>query len=54
MMLTIAFWCARASLNNACTRRANARSATTVLVVSVSQEACTRRFAAVVSIAASF
>ena len=54
MMVTIAFWCARASFNSACTRRAKVRSATTVLVVSVSQDECTRRCAAVLSIAASF
>ncbi|NYI81171.1 hypothetical protein BJ988_005879 [Nocardioides panzhihuensis] len=54
MMATIAFCNSRASFNIACARRAKVRSATTVLVVSVSQEACTRRFAAVLSIAASF
>ena len=54
MMATIAFCSSRASFNIECARRAKVRSATTVLVVSVSQEACTRRFAAVLSIAASF
>lgn len=54
MMATIAFCSSRASFSIACARRAKVRSATTVLVVSVSQEACTRRFAAVLSIAASF
>src|SRR5687767_6177672 len=54
MMATIAFCSSRASLSIAWARRAKVRSATTVLVVSVSQEACTRRFAAVLSIAASF
>lgn len=54
MMATIAFCSSRASFSIACARRAKVRSATTVLVVSVSQEACTRRLAAVLSIAASF
>ena len=54
MMATIAFCSSRASFSIACARRAKVRSATTVLVVSMSQEACTRRFAAVLSIAASF
>jgi len=53
MIATIAFCSSRASFNIACARRAKVRSATTVAVVSVSQEACTRRFAAVLSIAAS-
>jgi hypothetical protein len=53
-MIRIAFCSSRASFSIACARRAKVRSATTVLVVSVSQEACTRRFAAVLSIAASF
>jgi hypothetical protein len=44
----------RASFNIACARRAKVRSATTVLAVSMSQDACTRRLAAVLSIAASF
>jgi hypothetical protein len=39
MMTTIAFCSSRASFNIACARRAKVRSATTVLVVSVSQEA---------------
>lgn len=55
MIATIAFCSSRASFSIACARQANiSSSATTVLVVSVSQEACTRRFAAVLSIAASF
>ena len=54
MMARIAFWSSRASFNIACARRAKVRNATTVLVVSVSHEACTRRLAAVLSIAASF
>ena len=55
MMATIAFCrLTRASFNIARARRAKVRSATTVLVVSVSQEACTLRFAAVLSKAASF
>ncbi len=54
MMATIAFCSSRASFSIACARRAKVRSATTVLVVSVSQQVCTRRFAAVVSMAASF
>jgi type IV secretory pathway TraG/TraD family ATPase VirD4 len=49
-----AFWSSRASFNIACARRAKVRSATTVLAVSMSQDACTRRLAAVLSIAASF
>ena len=54
MMATIAFCSSRASFSIACARRAKVRNATTVLAVSMSQQACTRRFAAVVSIAASF
>ena len=54
MMATIAFCSSRASFNIACARRAKVRSATTVLVVSTSHDECTRRFAAVLSIAASF
>jgi hypothetical protein len=54
MMATIAFCSSRASFNIACARRANERSAATVLAVSMSQDECTRRFAAVLSIAARF
>ena len=54
MMATIAFCSSRASFSIACARRAKVRSATTVLAVSMSQDACTRRLAAVLSIAASF
>ena len=54
MMTTIAFCSSRASLSIACARRAKVRSATTVLVVSTSHDGCTRRLAAVLSIAASF
>jgi hypothetical protein len=54
MMATMAFCSSGASFSIACARRAKVRSATTVMVLSVSQKACTRRFAAVLSIAASF
>ena len=54
MMATIAFWSSLASFDIACARRAKVRSATTVLAVSMSQDERTRRFAAVLSIAASF
>lgn len=54
MMATIAFCSSRASFSIACARRAKVRSATTVLVVSTSHDERTSRFAAVLSIAASF
>ena len=54
MMTTTAFCSSRASFSIACARRAKVRSATTVLVVSTSHDECTRRLAALLSIAASF
>jgi hypothetical protein len=53
-MATIASWCSTASIVNARKRRARDRNARTVVVVSTSQEECTRMLAAVASMPGSF